>query len=78
MIVWARSLSFAADLPVVRPQHEDSHLPADDRFSQRAHEVAEDLLSALDQESQDDGSAGLAVQFHLMARRSSSTEQRPD
>jgi hypothetical protein len=41
------------------------YLSADDRFSQRAHEVAEDLFAALDEELRKEGCSGFAIEFHL-------------
>jgi hypothetical protein len=40
-------------------------LPADDRFSQRAREVAEDLFAALDEELRREGITFLPIAFRL-------------
>ena len=40
-------------------------MPAHDRFSQRAREVAEDLLAALDKELLNEGATSVLVQFRL-------------
>jgi hypothetical protein len=42
-----------------------SYLLADDRFSQRAREVAEDLFAALDEELRNEGVAAFPLKFRL-------------
>jgi hypothetical protein len=40
-------------------------MPVGDRFTRRAHEVAEDLLEELDKELRNEALAGLPVEFRL-------------